>query len=91
VEDVASGEADLAKLKKEELPAPLQGLSLEEQKAYLARQRALRDSLNVRLAELSARRTDFLRQEQQRLAGRGDSFDLKVAEIVGAQLERLAR
>jgi hypothetical protein len=51
----------------------------------------VRDSLNVRLAELSARRTDFLRQEQQRLAGRGDSFDLKVAEIVGAQLERLAR
>jgi hypothetical protein len=91
LEDLASGEVDLAKLKKEELPAVLQGLNLEEQKAYLAGQRALRDTLNLRLAELSSRRAAFLQQEQKRLSGKGDSFDLKVAEIVGAQLERLPR
>jgi DNA-binding transcriptional MerR regulator len=79
---------DLARIKKEELPPQMQGLSLEEQKAYLAGQRAAREALNLQLSALSQRRADFLRQEQQKLAGAGDSFDRKVAEIVGAQLER---
>jgi hypothetical protein len=91
VEDLQTGEADLAKIRKEELPPLLQGMSLEEQKAYLAAQRAAREELNLRLAELSAHRAVYLRQEQQRLAGEGDSFDQKVAEIVGAQLERKLR
>ena len=88
VEDLAAGEVDLGKVKKEELPAMMQGMNLEEQKAYLARQRAAREKLNRRLAELSFRRAAYLEQEQKRLASTGDSFDLEVAEIVGAQLER---
>jgi len=88
VEDLLAGEVDLAKIKKEELPPLMQGMSLEEQKAYLAGQRAAREALNLQLTELAGRRAAYLLQEQQRLAGEGDSFDRKVAEIVGAQLER---
>jgi hypothetical protein len=91
VEDLLSGEADLAKIKKEELPPLMRGMSLEEQKAYLSGQQAAREKLNLRLSELAALRAAYLRQEQQRLAGAGDSFDRKVAEIVGAQLERKLR
>jgi Mg-chelatase subunit ChlD len=90
VEDLAGG-VDLARIKKEELPPQMQGLSLEEQKAYLAGRRAAREALNLQLSELSQRRAAFLLQEQQQLAGAGDSFDRKVAEIVGAQLERKLR
>ena len=90
VEDLAGG-VDLARIKKEELPPQMQGLSLEEQKAYLAGQRAAREALNLQLSELSQRRAAFLLQVQQKLAGAGDSFDRKVAEIVGAQLERKLR
>jgi len=92
LEDLLTGEADLAKIKKEELPAVMQGMGLAEQKAYLARQRSLRDSLNRKLTELSAQRALFLEAEQKRLTGTGgDSFDSKVAEIVRAQLERKLR
>jgi hypothetical protein len=91
VADLLSGEVELANIKKEELPPAMQGMSLEEQKAYLAGQQAAREALNLRLAELSTGRAIYLRQEQQRLAGEGDSFDRKVAEIVGAQLERKLR
>ena len=75
------------KLRKDELPAVLQGLSLEEQKLYLARQQTARDKLNRRLAELSLRRASYLEQEQKRLAGTGDCFDRKVGEILSSQLE----
>ncbi len=88
VEDLLAGEVDLASIRKEELPPLMRGMSLEEQKAYLAEQRAAREKLNHRLTELAALRATYLRQEQQRRAGEGDSFDRKVAEIVGAQLER---
>jgi hypothetical protein len=91
LQDLMSGEADLAKIKKEELPPHMQGMSLEEQKAYLAGQRAARETLNAQLAGLAERRAGFLLQEQQRLAGQGDSFDGKVAEIVSAQMERKLR
>jgi len=87
VADLAAGEVDLAKLRKDELPAVLQGLSLEEQKLYLARQQTARDKLNRRLAELSLRRAAYLEQEQKRLAGTGDCFDRKVGEILSSQLE----
>jgi hypothetical protein len=91
VEDLLAGGLDLARIKKDELPPSMQGMSLEEQKAYLARQGAAREALNLKLSELSQRRASFLLQEQQRLTGAGDSFDGKVAEIIGAQLERKLR
>jgi hypothetical protein len=88
LEDLLSGEVDLAKIKKEELPPPMQGMSLEEQKSYLADQRAAREALNSRLSQLAKQRAAFLQQEQQKLAGQGDSFDRKVAEIIAGQIER---
>ncbi len=89
VEDLRGGEVKLARIPKEELPPQMQGMSLEEQKAYLARQQAAREKLNLRLSELAGLRAAYLRQEQQRLAGGGDSFDRKVAEIVGDQMARV--
>jgi len=91
VEDLLAGEVDLARIKKDELPAEMQGMSLEEQKAYLGKQRAARESLNRKLTELSSQRAAFIEQEQRKLAGAGDSFDLKVAEIVRTQLVRKLR
>jgi hypothetical protein len=88
VADLLAGEVDLARIRKEELPPQMQGMSLEEQKAYLAGQQASREKLNLRLSELAKRRAAYLLEEQRRLAGEGDSVDRKVAEIIGAQLKR---
>jgi hypothetical protein len=89
VEDLLVGEVDLAKIKKDELPEAMRGMNLEEQKAYLGKQRAARESLNRKLGELSSQRALFLEAERKKLTGTGgDSFDSKVAEIVRAQLER---
>jgi len=89
VEDVVSGEVDLARLPAEELPEELRGLSLLEQRRYLAARRSRREELNRSLAELALARNAFLEQAQKRLPG--DSFDQKVAEIIRLQLERKLR
>ncbi len=91
VNDVAEKVVDLAKLKDEELPPELRGLSLADRRAWLARQQAKRDELNRALAALASKRAAYIEEENRKLAATGDSFDLKVMQIVAAQADRTFR
>lgn len=52
---------------------------------------AKRDALNVKLAELSKKRADYIEKERARLmaAGGGDAFDIKVTQIIAEQAARV--
>lgn len=80
--DMAEGKADLNSLKENELPAALAGKSKEEQKAYLQKQSEKRKELQSKVDELLKKRQHYVDQEQKKLAGPGNSFDEKVAEMV---------
>jgi Mg-chelatase subunit ChlD len=89
VADSSSGAVDLASLKDEQLPPELRKLTPAERRAYVARQQSLRAELNAKLSDLSQKRADYIAKEQARLAGQGDSFDAKVAEIIAAEAARV--
>jgi hypothetical protein len=91
VADAREGRVDMEKLKKEDLPPEMQKMSAPQRKAYVAQQEQKREALNGKLAELAKKRADYVQAEQKRLAaaGRGDSFDLKVTEIVSEQASRV--
>jgi hypothetical protein len=91
VADAREGKVDMEKLKKDELPAEMQSMSAPQRKAYVEQQAQKREALNGKLAELAKKRADYVQAEQKRLAaaGRGDSFDLKVTEIVSEQAARV--
>ena len=91
VADVKDGTLDVARLKSDELPPELRGLTPSARSAYVAAKQARRDTLNTRLSELSKKRADYIEKERARraAAGAGDSFDTKVAEIISAQMARV--
>lgn len=90
VADLANGAVDLKSVKAEDLPPEMKGMSEAERKSYLERQQAKRAALNQQLAELARKRADFIERENARLVkeGKGDAFDLKVAETVKEQSRR---
>ena len=91
VADLAAGAVDLAKIAKDDLPPEMRGKSLADQRAYVQARQTERDALNVRLAELSRKRADFIEAETRRTVGTGDSFDLSVAAMIDAQAGRVLK
>lgn len=89
VEDVAAGGVNVKTIAKDQLPPEMQRMTPEERVAFVEKQTAKRAELNRRLADLAKKRADFIAAEQKRLAGSGDSFDAKVAEIVAAEAARV--
>jgi hypothetical protein len=80
---VAEKKVDLAKLKNEELPDELRGLSLEEKAARIAKVEAERGALRDEVARLESRRAAWVRKE---LASKpADSFDAKLVDSLKAQ------
>lgn len=88
--DVKEGSVKLESVKDEELPAEMRTLGKEERAKYVAEKQKERDALNAKLGDLTRQRATFIEQETKRLAsaGKGDSFDEKVAEIVNTQADR---
>ncbi len=93
VSDLDSGVVDVSKLKKDELPVEMQKMTPEEQKAYIAKQKAAREALNTKLADLGKKRAEYIEKEKARMlaAGKGDSFDQKVTEMIEKQAARLKK
>jgi Mg-chelatase subunit ChlD len=90
VDDLINGAAELNKIPVDQLPPDMQSMTPAERKAYVESQSAAREALNKKLAVLVEKRNAFLQEETVRLAasGSGDSFDLKVAEIIAAEAAR---
>jgi hypothetical protein len=89
VADFAEGKVRLDELKTEELPENLKNLNVAERRNFLEKQQAKRTELNTRLGKLVSERDEFIRAEQEKNAkeGKGDAFDLKVAEIISGQVK----
>ncbi len=87
IDALKDGNVNLASVKRDELPEELRKLSAPELKQELDAKAAQRAELQQQANELSRKRAAFLEAEQKRLAaaGKGDSFDSKVAEILRAQ------
>lgn len=90
IDEIRTGEARLDKLDAKKLPAELQKLSSEEQKAYVQKKKAERSRIQARIAELSRKRQAFIDAENRKraAAGKGEAFDLKVAEAIRDQGKR---
>jgi Mg-chelatase subunit ChlD len=87
--DLAEGKVELAAIQQDELPDELKKLNGQERKEFIDKQQARRTGLNTQLGKLVAERHAFICAEQEKLAkeGKGDSFDLKVAEIISGQVK----
>jgi Mg-chelatase subunit ChlD len=89
VADLAEGKVKLDELKPDELPENLKNMNDTERKEFIGKQQARRTGLNSQLGELVRQRDTFIRTEKEKLAkeGKGDAFDLKVAEAINEKLK----
>jgi Mg-chelatase subunit ChlD len=87
IDALKDGSVVLGSVKREELPEDLKKLSPSELKARLDETAAKRSALQKEANELGQKRDEFIAAERKRLvgAGKGDSFDTKVAEILREQ------
>lgn len=83
VESVLSGSITLDDLSKEELPAPLQTKSKQEIEKILKENKARRDQIQSRLAELNTLRQSY--QEKAIAEGPADGFDQQVLRTLQKQ------
>lgn len=87
VEAVKEEGVDLDEVETEALPEAMQTMNPAERAAYVNQNYAKRQKLDAELQSLLEQRSEYLRQEEARLAAKSkqDSFDAKVAEIVRQQ------
>lgn len=90
IDEIHSGTVQVDKLDAKKLPAELQQLSPEARKDYVKKMEAERSRIQTRISELSRKRQAFIDAENQKrvAAGKGEAFDLKVAEAIRDQAKR---
>jgi Mg-chelatase subunit ChlD len=91
LENVKKGTVKLEELKKEQLPQELRGLTLPEQKAYLARLDKTQQALNKKARELDKKRGEFIAKKQKDDAknSMADTFDGQVLQLLEIQASRV--
>lgn len=89
--DIADGTIRMEEVKDSELSPEMQKMDAGERKAYVSKQQEKRNELNKQLSELGRKRAEFVDNENRRLAaeGKGDAFDLKVAEIISVEAKKI--
>jgi Mg-chelatase subunit ChlD len=87
VDDVGSGKADLSKIERDRLPAPLQAMAPEEQKAAVEEKAKERKELQGRIEDLARQRSDYIAKEVEKAGGKKDSLDAKLFGSVRKQAE----
>jgi hypothetical protein len=86
LDSIKQKKVKLEELKKDQLPKPLQGKSLEEQKKYLAELDKKRTTLNKEALDLDKKRSDYIAKKQAESAAKGkQGFDQQVLEILRNQ------
>jgi len=88
--DVVNRKVKLEEIPDKELPVQLQPMTMEARKDFVDQQFAKRKDLQIKVDELSTQRAAFIKAETDRLVatGGGDSFDVKVAEMIQAEAKR---
>ncbi|WP_428610231.1 vWA domain-containing protein [Sedimenticola sp.] len=87
VDDVASGRIDIAKIKPEQLPAPMQAMAPAEQQALIEEKAASRKVLEQEIDELARQRADFIKQKVEESGAASDSLDYKIFSAIKEQAE----
>lgn len=85
VDAVSSGRVDLASIDEKELPAPLQGLSVEDRRKTIDEHKAKRDALQAQIAQLSGERERYIESELAKDADVAQSLDHQIFGAVKAQ------
>ena len=90
LDGLISGKVKLDRLDSKKLPQEMQTLSPDARKAYLKTKRVERDKVQARISDLSKKRQAFIDAENKKRAsaGKGEAFDLKVAEAIREQAKR---
>jgi Mg-chelatase subunit ChlD len=84
---LAKNELKLEAIDRKKLPGELQNLSRAEMEARIEKTRQERSALQKEIEEISKKRDAYIQAENKRLAaaGKGDSFDEKVAQTIREQ------
>ena len=85
VDAVRAQEVDLAAIKAEDLPAPMQKMTLQERKAYVEDTARERQKLQARIGALNTAREQHLLQQQSQKAPAADSLDAVMAKTLREQ------
>lgn len=78
VDDVAGGRVDLTTLDKDRLPATMQAMAPEQQKALVETTSKRRSELKRQIQHLADRRADYLKKEVEALGTAEESLDHKI-------------
>jgi hypothetical protein len=93
IADAEEGVVSLSAIREDQLPPAMRSMKPAEREKYLEGLKAKRDKLNASLADLSKKRAAFIDAENKKAAAanKGDSFDIKVAEIIEKQAGKLKK
>jgi Mg-chelatase subunit ChlD len=85
VDAITSGRVELDEIEEENLPSSLQAMAPAEQQEVIAQKAKRRDELQQEIRELSASRSQFIRQKVEAAGGADDSLDEKIYRAVKDQ------
>ncbi len=85
VDDVTRGRVDLDTLAPAALPAPMQAMSAEEQKALIGKTAKRRIELKAKIEDLAQQRAKFLRDKVEKAGGASASLDQKLYDAIREQ------
>jgi Mg-chelatase subunit ChlD len=90
IDNINKGKVKLEDLKKEELPEEMRKMTLEEQKTHLDKLTKRRAELNMQVAELDKKRSEFITKKlaEDTKNRAADSFDNQVLRILQTQARR---
>ena len=89
VDEVTSGRVDLSDIDRDELPAPMQAMTPEEQAKVIKETAERRVELKRQITELTRDRADYLEKKVEEAGGAKDSLDDKIYRAVKEQAGRL--
>jgi len=87
VDATADGSVELAKVKQEDLPENMQGMTLDERQKYVEQQGAERKRLQERINELNAQRNEYVAAKRKEMAEKSGqkTLDQALVEAIRAQ------
>ena len=85
IDDIATGRVKLSDIDKDQLPASMQAMAPTQQKALVEETALRRSELQNQIAELSKKRSDYLRKKVEEAGGASDSLDEKIYSAVREQ------
>lgn len=88
VVDRAKEEGGVAKMKDDELPAEMRGMSIKEREAYIDKKAKERQKLQSEINELSAKRQTYITEEQKKAGQTDATLGTAVIETVRVKAQK---